>query len=225
MVAAMEIRRPSRFDLPQVIPIFPLAGALLLPRGRLPLNIFEPRYLAMVDHALRTTRVIGMIQPSQPCSGQASKPKLFPIGCLGRLTSWSETGDGRFFITLTGMSRFQIENELESATPYRQVEACYEAFARDMEECRDDIAVDRNRLAVSLKCYLRQHKIEADWNSIQRAPAEVLINSLSMICPFDAAEKQGLLEAQTLCERARMLTALIEMATAKGSAESGGTLQ
>jgi len=218
----MEVKRVSRFDLPPVIPIFPLAGALLLPRGRLPLNIFEPRYLAMFDQALRTSRVVGMIQP---CGGDALKPSVFPIGCLGRLTSWSETGDGRFLVTLTGMARFRVANELDAATPYRQVEACYKRFPHDMEDGAEDGAVDRERLAASLKCYLTQNKIEADWHSIERAPAEVLINSLAMICPFDVAEKQGLLEAPTLCERARMLTALIEMATAKGGAESGGTLQ
>ena len=218
----METKRRSRFDLPEIIPVFPLAGALLLPRGRMPLNIFEPRYLAMVDQALRTTRVIGMIQP---CGGNALRPNLFPIGCLGRLTSWSETGDGRLMITLTGMSRFQIESELDSATPYREVQAGYKRFAHDLEDCDDEAAVDRERLAASLKCYLNQNEIEADWKSIERAPAEVLINSLAMICPFDVAEKQGLLEAPTLCERARMLTALIEMATAKGGVESGGTLQ
>jgi len=219
----MEAKRPSRFDLPAVIPVFPLPGALLLPRGRLPLNIFEPRYLAMVETALRTTRVIGMIQP---CSGTSTRPELFPVGCLGRLTSWSETGDGRFLITLTGMARFRIESELDSAMPYRQVQACYKAFPHDLEDCADsDVEIDRVRLAGSLRCYLKQHKIEADWSSIERAPAEVLINSLAMICPFDVAEKQGLLEAPTLCERARMLTTLIEMATAQGGAESGGTLQ
>lgn len=218
----MEAKRSSRFDLPPIIPVFPLPGALLLPRGRLPLNIFEPRYLAMVDQALRTSRVIGMIQP---CSSGGTKPDLFPVGCLGRLTSWSETGDGRFLITLTGMARFQVESELDTATPYRQVQACYKAFPNDLEDCAGDVEVDRVRLATSLRCYLKQHKIDADWNSIERAPAEVLINSLAMICPFDVAEKQGLLEAPTLCERARMLTALIEMATAKGSDDSGGTLQ
>lgn len=218
----MEGKRSSRFDLPPVIPVFPLPGALLLPRGRLPLNIFEPRYLAMVDHALRTSRVIGMIQP---CSGGV-KPDLFPVGCLGRLTSWSETGDGRFLITLTGMARFQVESELDAATPYRQVQACYKTFPHDLEdEAGDSIEIDRVRLAASLRCYLKQHQIDADWSSIERAPAEVLINSLAMICPFDVAEKQGLLEAPTLCERARMLTALIEMAAAKGTIESGGTLQ
>ena len=219
----MEAKRPSRFDLPPVIPVFPLPGALLLPRGRLPLNIFEPRYLAMIDHALRTSRVIGMIQPSG--GADAMRPELFPVGCLGRLTSWSETGDGRFLITLTGMARFQIESELDSATPYRQVQACYKSFPHDLEECDDEAEIDRHRLAASLKCYLKQHQIAADWNSIERAPGEVLINSLAMICPFDVAEKQALLEAPTLCERARMLTALIEMAAAQGGAESGGTLQ
>jgi len=218
----MEAKRPSRFDLPPVIPVFPLPGALLLPRGRLPLNIFEPRYLAMVDHAMRTSRLIGMIQP---CSGSAAKPSLFPVGCVGRVTSWSETGDGRFLITLTGVARFQIETELETATPYRQVQACYKAFPHDLEDCEGDVEIDRTRLAAGLRCYLRQHKIDADWSSIERAPAEVLINSLAMICPFDVAEKQGLLEAPTLCDRARMLTTLIEMAAAKGSAESGGTVQ
>jgi Lon protease-like protein len=217
----MEVRRPSRFDLPPVIPVFPLPGALLLPRGRLPLNIFEPRYLAMIDHALRTSRVIGMIQP---CGGTSSKPELFPVGCVGRLTSWSETGDGRFLITLTGIARFQVESELETATPYRQVQACYKAFPHDLEDC-SDVDIDRARLAGGLRCYLKQHKIEADWSSIERAPAEVLINSLAMICPFDVAEKQGLLEAPTLCERAKMLIALIEMAAANGGTESGGTLQ
>jgi hypothetical protein len=214
---------PLFADLPPALPVFPLTGAVLFPGGRLPLNIFEPRYLAMIDHALRTTRVIGMIQPCG--GGGATKPDLFPVGCLGRLTSWSETGDGRFLITLTGIARFQVESELDTATPYRQVQACYKTFPHDLEDCDSDIEIDRVRLAGSLRCYLKQHKIEADWSSIERAPAEVLINSLSMICPFDVAEKQGLLEAPTLCERARMLTALIEMAAAKGTAESGGTLQ
>ena len=217
----MDRRTASRYELPEVIPIFPLPGALLLPRGRLPLNIFEPRYLDMVDQALRTNRLIGMIQP---CGGDPSRPDLFPIGCVGRLTSWSETGDGRFFITLTGAARFKVVHELETNTPYRQVQACYKAFPADLQDCADT-NFDRARLAGSLKCYLKQHKIEADWTSIERAPAEVLINSLAMICPFDVGEKQGLLEAPTLCERANMLMALIEMATAKGTGEPGGTLQ
>jgi len=219
----MDEKHRSRFDLPPVIPVFPLIGALLLPRGRLPLNIFEPRYLAMIDQSLRTTRVVGVIQP---CGGEASRPNLFPVGCLGRLTSWGETGDGRVFITLTGMARFRVDAELESATPYRQVQANYKAFPHDLEDADNGVDIDRERLATSLKCYLKRHDIDADWSSIERAPAEVLINSLAMICPFDAAAKQGLLEAPTLCDRARMLTALIEMATAAtGGEASGGTLQ
>jgi len=218
----MEVGRPSRFELPEVIPVFPLAGALLLPRGRLPLNIFEPRYLAMIDHALRTTRVVGMIQPCG--GGTPAKPDLFPIGCVGRLTSWSETGDGRVLITLTGLARFQIASEIDANTPYRQVRTCYKAFPTDLQDCGNS-EFDRARLAGSLRCYLKQHQIEADWKSIERAPAEVLINSLAMICPFGVAEKQGLLEAPTLCERANMLMTLIEMATAKGGTEPGGTLQ
>jgi len=211
-------RVPSLNDMPRVIPVFPLSGALLLPRGRLPLNIFEPRYLAMVDDALRHTRVIGMVQPS---SCEQRKPPLYPVGCLGRLTSWSETGDGRLMITLTGVIRFRIAEELKTTTPYRQVEADYEAFAPDLEETCDDSCIDRERLGEGLKCYLRQRNLEADWASIERAPGEVLVNSLAMICPFDAAEKQALLEAPALAERARLLTTLIEMAAA-APAGSGG---
>lgn len=213
----------SLADLPQVIPIFPLTGALLLPRGRLPLNIFEPRYLAMVEDALRHHRVIGMVQPS--CAEQ-KHPPLYPVGCLGRLTSWSETGDGRFLITLTGMIRFRIDAELKAMTPYRQVEAGYAPFAGDLQEAGDDTCIDRKRLGASLKSYLKQCNIQADWTSIERAPGEVLINSLAMICPFDIAEKQALLEAPCLATRAQLLTALIEMAAAgSGNVEGGPTLQ
>lgn len=210
-------RVPSLKDMPRVIPVFPLSGALLLPRGRLPLHIFEPRYLAMVDDALRHTRVIGMVQPASP--DQRKSPPLYPVGCLGRLTSWSETGDGRLLITLSGVIRFRIDEELNTTTPYRQIEADYEPFAADLQESCDETCIDRERLGESLKCYLRQRNVEADWASIERAPGEVLVNSLAMICPFDAAEKQALLEAPALAERARLLTTLIEMAAA---APAGG---
>lgn len=209
---------PTLSDLPAVIPVFPLAGALLLPRGRLPLNIFEPRYLAMVDDALRHGRVIGMVQPSneQRC------PTLYPVGCLGRLTSWSETGDGRLLITLTGFIRFRVESELQTTTPYRQVKADYADFAADLEDSCDESCIDRERLGACLRSYLRQRNLEADWSSIERAPGEVLVNSLAMICPFDTAEKQALLEAPALGERARLLTTLIEMAATPGA---GGGVQ
>jgi hypothetical protein len=208
---------PSLADLPKTIPVFPLSGALLLPRGRLPLNIFEPRYLAMVDTALRTTRVIGMIQPVN----DDRKPKLYPVGCLGRITAWSDTGDGRFFITLSGVIRFRLTEELKTQTPYREVETDYAPFADDLKDDDDDNYVDRKRLGIGLKSYMAQKNIEADLSLIDRAPAETLINSLSMICPFAPAEKQALLEARALSERAELLTTLIEMATAG----HGGTVQ
>ena len=209
---------PSLADLPKTIPVFPLAGALLLPRGRLPLNIFEPRYLAMVDTALRTTRAIGMIQPMNE---DDRRPKLYPVGCLGRLTSWSDTGDGRFFITLSGTIRFRVMEELKTTTPYRQVEPDYAAYEGDLNDGDDDNYVDRKRLGVCLKAYMEQKRIEADLSLIDRAPAETLINSLAMICPFAPAEKQALLEAGTLSDRAQLLTTLIEMA----ATGHGGTLQ
>ncbi|MBP6011467.1 MAG: LON peptidase substrate-binding domain-containing protein [Alphaproteobacteria bacterium] len=213
---------PSLADMPAVVPVFPLTDALLLPRGRLPLNIFEPRYLAMVDDAMRTTRVIGMIQPATT-NDQLRKPPLYPVGCLGRITSWSETGDGRVLITLSGQLRFRIKAELKTTTPYRQVETDYTEFATDLEEPIDDQSIDRARLGHCLKNYLKQKNLDADWQSIERAPAEVLVNSLAMICPFNPAEKQALLEAPELSDRAQLLTTLIEMTTTSGP--QGGTLQ
>lgn len=217
-----SVPTPSLADMPPIVPVFPLIDALLLPRGRLPLNIFEPRYLAMVDTAMRTTRVIGMVQPSG--DPESRKPSLYPVGCLGRITSWSETGDGRVLITLSGLLRFRIKTELKGQTPYRQVETSYTEFARDLEEPMDDNSVDRARLGACLKSYLKQKNLDADWQSIERAPAEVLVNSLAMICPFNTAEKQALLEAPELADRAQLLTTLIEM-TAATSGSQGGTLQ
>lgn len=208
-------------DLPRVIPVFPLAGALLLPRRRLPLNIFEPRYLAMVDDAMRHTRVIGMVQPS---TADTRRPPLYPVGCLGRLTSWSETGDGRFLITLNGIARFRIESELETTTPYRQVEVRYGEFEDDLEEDESDAGIDRQRLGASLKSYFKQRKIDEYWQSIEQVSCEVLVNSLAMICPFEVAEKQALLEAPALADRAKLLTTLIEMAAATNGPH-GGTMQ
>ena len=181
-------RAPSIAELPPVIPIFPLSGALLLPRGRLPLNIFEPRYLAMIDDAMRSHRVIGMVQPT--CESE-KRPSLYPVGCVGRLTSWSETGDGRLMITLTGLIRFRIDAELQTTTPYRQVEAGFTPFADDLQESNDETCVDRKRLGASLKSYLKLRNLDADWSSIERAPGAVLITSLAMICPCDVAEKQA----------------------------------
>jgi len=218
-VTACVQSAPSLESLPRVIPVFPLP-ALLLPRGRLPLNIFEPRYLAMIDDALRHSRVIGMIQPSDP---DVKVPPLYPVGCLGRLTEWRETGDGRLHITLTGLIRFRVAAELQTMTPYRQVEAAYDTFAGDLETCCEQ-GIDRDRLGQSLKTYFKQRKIDDYWESIEQVSCEVLVNSLAMICPFDIAEKQALLEAPALADRAELLTALIEMAAAQNGSH-GGTLQ
>lgn len=199
--------------LPEIIPIFPLAQAILLPRGRLPLNIFEPRYLEMIDNALSTHRHIGMIQPS----GAGAVPPLHAVGCLGRLTSWEETDDGRFLITLTGISRFRVSEETPSGRMYRTVRADYSVYTDDLTPSDSEPEIDRPALFAQLKKYLSGQKLEADWTAIAKTPAEPLVNSLSMICPFGAAEKQALVEAQTLDDRAAMLLALIEMAAAGSS--------
>jgi uncharacterized protein len=206
--------------LPEIVPIFPLAQAILLPRGRLPLNIFEPRYLEMIDHALSTHRHIGMIQPM----GAGPVPSLHAVGCLGRLTAWEETEDGRFHITLTGVARFRITEETPSGKMYRTVRADYSQYADDLTPSEDEPEIDRPALFAQLKKYLAGQKLEADWTAIAKTPAEPLVNSLSMICPFGAAEKQALVEAKTLDDRAAMLMALIEMAAA-GSGSGGTRLQ
>ena len=214
--------------LPDAIPIFPLTGVLLLPRGRLPLNIFEPRYLAMTQDALGGERLIGMVQPSDPQNdnrgGGQMNPPVYPIGCAGRITAFSETDDGRYLITLTGVSRFRIREELPLLGGYRRVTADWEPFARDREPSPEP-GFDRDRFARALKGYFVQRQISADWEAIDKAPGEHLLTSIAMLCPFEASEKQALLEAADLEERARLLVALIEMATIKPTTteETGGT--
>jgi hypothetical protein len=214
--------------LPDAIPIFPLTGVLLLPRGRLPLNIFEPRYLAMTQDALGGERLIGMVQPSDPQNdnrgGGQMNPPVYPIGCAGRITAFSETDDGRYLITLTGVSRFRIREELPLLGGYRRVTADWEPFARDREPSPEP-GFDRDRFARALKGYFVQRQISADWEAIEKAPGEHLLTSIAMLCPFEASEKQALLEAADLEERARLLVALIEMATIKPTTteETGGT--
>jgi hypothetical protein len=202
-------------DLPAVIPIFPLSGAILLPRATLPLNIFEPRYIAMTDAAMEGDRVIGMIQPNAP-QDRSRKPALFGAGCAGRITSYSETDDGRYMITLAGICRFQMAaepgRELDATTPYRQAAPDYAPFADDLDAALDDKGIDRPRLLEALKKYLNLQSLEADWTAIQKAPGETLVNSLCMICPFSPEEKQALLEARGIVDRCTALTALIEMA-------------
>jgi uncharacterized protein len=202
--------RVSRTALPSMLPIFPLTGVLLLPRGRLPLNIFEPRYLAMTRDALAGERLIGMVQPSDP-GVAAENPPVYPTGCAGRITSFSETDDGRFLITLTGISRFRIREELPLLEGYRRVVPEWREFARDLAS-DDEPAFDRDRLLRGLRAYFQHQKIEADWDAITSVPGERLVTSIAMICPFEPSEKQALLEAPDLDERARLLTAIVEMA-------------
>lgn len=204
---------PTYDQLPATIPVFPLTGALLLPRGRLPLNIFEPRYLAMVKDALAADRMIGMIQPQGAVSnnGMARDPALYEIGCAGRITSFAETDDGRMLITLTGVCRFTVGQELPTTRGYRRVMPDWSPFQADLEEV-EATCLDRDRLTSGLKAYFKQCGISANWEAIEQTPDERLVHSLAMICPFEPTEKQALLEAPDLPSRAQMLLALIEMA-------------
>lgn len=205
-------RKPE--DLPQRIPVFPLSGALLLPRADLPLNIFEPRYLAMVDHALSGDRLIGMIQPA--AGGEAEEaPALMKVGCVGRITSYAETPDSRMLITLTGVSRFQVVEELEAVTPYRQVIANYHPFAADLASGAGAAEVNRPALLKVFRDYLDANNLSADWGQVDSAPTEVLVNTLSQLAPYPPEEKQALLEAPDLRTRADVLVALTEVALSK----------
>ncbi|MDJ0919593.1 MAG: LON peptidase substrate-binding domain-containing protein [Henriciella sp.] len=195
-------------DLPATIPVFPLSGALLFPRWSLPLNIFEPRYLNMIDDAMAGTRIIGMIQTM---AGPASAPELAHVGCAGRLTSYSETDDGRYLISLTGICRFRIVEELSVDTPYRQVVPDWTPYASDLEPDESGGGDDRLRLTNSLKRYTHVNNMEVDWDAVENAAMETLINALSAGCPFGAMEKQALLEAGTVAARAETLITLLDM--------------
>jgi Lon protease-like protein len=214
-------------DLPYVIPVFPLAGALLLPRGQMPLNIFEPRYLAMIDDALRSGhRLIGMIQPDPAHPGKdQNRPHLFQIGCLGRLTQFAESGDGRYLIQLTGVSRFRIEEELPVETPYRQCRVIYQPFADDFKARKGEDEVDRKALLRALTSFLKANNLKADWDGIENAPNEALVNALAMMSPYDSAEKQAMLEAPDLKTRAEILIAVTEIELAKSKTSGETPLQ
>jgi Lon protease-like protein len=201
---------PARPSLPAIIPIFPLAGVLLLPRGNLPLNIFEPRYLAMTRDALAGDRIIGMIQPADP-GARGANPPVYPVGCAGLITRASDTPDGRILMTLTGLSRFHITEELPLKDGYRRVVPDWQGFEPDLEKPQSEV-FDRERLTRGLTAYFKQHEISADWEAITKTPGERLVTSLAMICPFEPSEKQVLLEAPDLGERARLLIAIVEMA-------------
>jgi Lon protease-like protein len=205
--------------LPTILPIFPLPGVLLLPNGRLPLRIFEPRYLAMTRDALAGERLIGMVQPSDPVVSDANPP-VYPIGCAGRITSFTETDDGLFLITLTGISRFRIREELPLLEGYRRVVPEWADFARDLE-ADENSGFDRDRLIRGLKGFFQHHQISADWDAIASTPVDRLVTSIAMMCPFEPSEKQALLEASDLDDRARLLTAIVEMAVLNRSSDSG----
>jgi Lon protease-like protein len=213
-------------DLPEVIPVFPLPGALLLPRGQMPLNIFEPRYLAMIDDSLRDGhRLIGMIQPDPTQDGDSDKPKLFKIGCAGRITQLAETGDGRYLIELTGVARFTIVEELSVATSYRQCRVTFAQFADDFVARKGEDAVDREAVLQALREFLEANNLQADWDGIEKAPNEALVNALSMMSPYGAAEKQALLEAPDLKTRAEILVAITEIELAKKVTDGEPPLQ
>jgi uncharacterized protein len=212
--------RPSA-ALCETLPIFPLTGVLLLPRGRLPLNIFEPRYLAMTRDALGGDRLIGMVQPSDSNASLGGNPPVYPTGCAGRITSFSETDDGRHLITLTGLCRFSIREELPLQHGYRRVIPKWDEFASDLRNPREP-GFDRERLIRGLRTYFDRHQIKAEWDAINSVPGERLVTSIAMVCPFEPSEKQALLEARDLDERAQLLTAIVEMAVIERQSEGGG---
>lgn len=209
-------------DLPGVVPVFPLSGALLLPRARLPLHIFEPRYLQMLDDALKTQeRLIGMVQPNE-VAGRGGTG-LHTIGCAGRITQFSETEDNRYLITLTGISRFRVQKEVEGFTPYRRCEITWDGFDRDRGNSEHDSAFDRDAFLSLLGRYFDARSLSADWETLKEADDELLINSLSMMLDFEAEDKQALLEAPSLSTRRETLVTLIEFSLRGG--EGGEVMQ
>jgi Lon protease-like protein len=211
-------------DFPETVPLFPLAGALLLPGGRLPLNIFEPRYLEMFDAAIGGDRLVGMVQPR--LNGELrsdGEPELCAIGGLGRITSFSEAGDGRYLISLQGICRFRIQSEITSRSPYRQAHILPFLGDLDMEEGAAE--VDRTGLLRVFRAYLDANGLDADWDSVARAENATLVNALSMMAPYGPAEKQALLEAPDLKTRAETLIAITEMELAGGDGDGGARLQ
>jgi Lon protease-like protein len=217
----MNVVYKGSADLPEIIPVFPLPGALLLPRGQMPLNIFEPRYLEMIDDSLRDGhRLIGMIQPdpshqdpAQP--GPDDKPALFKVGCVGRITQIAESGDGRYLLQLTGIARFRVEEELKVATAYRQCRVTYHPFADDFVARKGEDEVDRKAVLEALTSFLKANNLKTDWQGVESAPNEALVNALAMMSPYGAPEKQAMLEAPDLKTRAEILIAVTEMDLAK----------
>jgi Lon protease-like protein len=216
-------RKPA--DLPPRLKVFPLPGALLLPHAELPLNIFEPRYLAMIEDALAGDRLIGMIQPDNDDADLAGAPALKHVGCAGRITSFAETPDGRILITLSGICRFGVVKEISTDKPYRLVEADFTLFADDLAETGADDGVDRPSLLKVFRDYLAANDMSADWDQVRSASTEALVNTLAVLAPHAPRDKQALLEAKDLKARADVLIALTEMALARQGSGSGSSLQ
>ena len=212
----MSLLRPTQADLPSEFPIFPLPGALLLPHGRLPLNIFEPRYMALVDDTLSQSRMFGMIQPNVHAPRAPNGPSLYQIGCLGRLSQFAETDDGRYLITLTGVSRFRVIEELPIRHGYRRVTADFAHFQPDLAPAGNAMGMQRSELLGALRPFFTLHGIDANWDAIERMPEATLVTTLAMLCPFEDAEKQALLEAPTDPDRAADLLALLRMSVHEG---------
>lgn|SRR5574337_40112 len=203
-------------DMPATIPLFPLEGALLLPRRPIQLTVFEPRYLAMLDDALSGERLIAIIQPAQPESAAGPKPDLYPLGCAGRIVQYAEIGDGRCFLTLIGVARFRLASEAESSAPYRVAVADYAPFIEDFTEGAGEAGVDRGGLLDTLRRYAEVNEVKVVWSDIRKASNEALVNGLSMMSPCGPREKQALLEAPDLKSRAEMLVAITTIDLARG---------
>ena len=225
MGLAERYRRPA--DLPPRLPLFPLKGAILLPGSTLPLTVFEPRYLAMVDDVIAGARILGIIQPAGDQQGESPEGKAVPlrrVGCAGRITAYQELDDGRLSIVLTGLSRFDIVGEAESGMAYRVASVSYDRFASDFTRGLGEDQIDRKTLLQALRNYLDRNELKTDWSVIDRASSEFLINALCVMAPYGPEEKQALLEAPDLKARADVLVALSEMELAARGG-SGGTLQ
>ena len=223
-------RYTSTQDLPATLPLFPLSGVLLLPRAQIPLNLFEQRYLDMFDASLRENRLIGMIQPdgveaAAGLSDPSAKPALYKVGCAGRITSFNELSGNRVFITLTGVARFRIIEELDTTTKFRQCTVDFKEFEGDLVPGEGKGKISRERLMSVLKQYLETNDMHADWDAINNADDESIVNSLSVISPFGAPEKQALLEAKSLEDRNQMLIALTEIALAQNDSETAPKMQ
>jgi uncharacterized protein len=221
-MSAMSATAKPPSILPEVLPILPLSGVVLLPRARLPLNIFEPRYLELIEDMLGQGRMIGMIQPTGGVGDDAAAVPVYRIGCAGRITSFTESEGNRFLVEVTGVCRFAISEELPPEKLYRRVRPDWQCFLDDLSRVETGDTVDRAQLKSALQPYFKMHDIAVDWDAVQNAPSDLLISSLVMICPLPPNEKQALLEAPDLAARAAMLTALLAMASMPQNESEGG---